>query len=108
MRAEIEKKDSACKGEAEEDYVGPALAGDFGMNYPLNYVRRAVDFLRQFNSWPDSGGWADQDTHLLDDIDQYVRIEHRLKWEVENGVPPEGYQEPQDTGSSPIFRMDNL
>jgi hypothetical protein len=74
----------------------------------VNYVRRAVFYLRHFKSWPDAGGWMDQDSRLLDDIDEYVRVESRIQWEVENGVPPEGFQEEQQTGSNPVFQMGDL
>lgn len=87
--------------------MGPPLAGDFGMNLPFWYVRRSVFYLRHFEMWPDGGGWADQDAGLLEDIETYVRVEQRVKWEVKNGVPGE-IEEEQQIGSAPIHRMDDL
>jgi hypothetical protein len=45
-----------------------------------------VFFLRQFKSWPDAGGWADQDAHLLEDIETFVRVERRAAWEAKHGI----------------------
>lgn len=85
LRDDAEQEERERKGE-EEDGHGPPSVGDFGMHYPISYVRRAVFFLRQFNTWPESGGWMDQDGYLLDDIHEYVKIERRVKWEVKHGV----------------------
>lgn len=34
--------------------------------------------------WPDSGGWADQDAALVDDVMEYLRVRARWAWELEH------------------------
>lgn len=58
--------------------------------------------------WPESGGWSSQDAYLIGDVLTFLRVRRRIEWEVENGVPPEGYQQEQKTGNNPVLRMDTL
>jgi len=49
-------------------------------------VERAVSFLRasSWNCWPESGGWAEQDARLVEDVLTYIQLEQRVQWEVEH------------------------
>lgn len=67
--------------------LGPPRPEDFGFHHPLDYVETAVSLLRasQWRCWPDDGGWASQDQSLIDDVMTYLRVERRVRWEVEHG-----------------------
>lgn len=61
------------------------IPDDFGFHYPYVYVRRTADILKASNfvCWPQSGGWENQDSFLVDDVLTYLGIENRIKWENE-------------------------
>lgn len=57
---------------------------DFGFHYPAEYVERAAALLKlsNFSSWPESGGWADQDDFLVADVMRWFHLRSRVMWEM--------------------------
>lgn len=52
--------------------------------HPEWYIERAIDILRRSNfvCWPESGGWAEQDELLVNDVMIYLALEAQMEWEA--------------------------
>lgn len=70
----------------DEDEGAPPLVEDFGFHYPLSYVSRAALFLERshWQCWPEAGGWAEQDSFLVEDVLAFLALRARLAWEVKH------------------------
>lgn len=89
MRKEIEQEERERKGEENEvDLQGPPDYSNFGFHHDQEYVVTTVHFLEASSwvCWPDSGGWASQDTYLVKDVMLYLRLRRRMRWEVKHGI----------------------
>jgi hypothetical protein len=68
-------------------------------------VQRAVYFLDRWGCLPEAGGWADQDSALLDDIETMSSLMERASWEAEH----EESSDYSDTETEmPVVRLDDL
>lgn len=81
LRKLLQEQKRRAGGEQE-----PERPADFGFTYPVEYVQKAVLFLDRWGCLPDSGGWADQDDALINDIMTYLTVRDRIAWEVEHEV----------------------
>lgn len=98
----------AVQQKPEDQQEPPPLIADFGFNYPVEFVRRAVWMLESSNwvAWPDSGGWAEQDEALVDDVFTWLAVRRRLEWEVKNGFNSDYEELPDDL--PPARRLEEL
>lgn len=69
------------RGEGEQP---PERLADFGFTYPVDYIQRSVRFLERWGVLPETGGWADQDSALIDDIETLSTLMERAEWEAEH------------------------
>lgn len=90
MRSSLEADKRRREGK-DNDRLGPPPLENFGFYLPFEYVETAVLFLREFSSWPESGGWSEQDWRLIEDIKTYTQLESRLLFEVEKGITDKAY-----------------
>lgn len=69
--------------------AAPPELDDFGFHHPYAFVEMAAQMLEVSNwvSWPESGGWTDQDSFLVRDVLTYFDLQARIEYEVEQGVP---------------------
>lgn len=87
----------------------PPLVRDFGFHHPPEYVEMAASLLvfSNWQCWPESGGWAEQDEYLVRDVKEWFRQRRRAEWEVkhpeEAGFDTEYEPLPDEM---PRFRMD--
>lgn len=81
-------EDDKAEREDKEDRFGPPLLADFGFVYPFEFIERTVGFLRlsNYQCWPEIGGWAEQDSALIDDVMVYLSLDRRVAWEVEHNI----------------------
>lgn len=85
MRREIVKQ--IAEADPEREAVEPDDISDFGFYYPVSYVSQVVQFLKLSNYcfWPREGGLDNQDAHLIDDVQTWLRLEDRLRYEYKSG-----------------------
>jgi hypothetical protein len=81
LREEVKQELSASDSKEPKDF------DDFGFHYPVEYVGQAAALLKlsNFTCWPESGGWADQDAFLVDDVMRWLNIRARFMWKLKYG-----------------------
>jgi hypothetical protein len=77
-------RDDAERELKNSDKREPPRVDDFGFHHPVEYVERTAMLLKlsDFVCWPESGGWADQDDFLVDDVMRWFGLRARVMWEL--------------------------
>lgn len=93
----------------EETAPLPPPMPKIGLYHEQSYVERTVALLKRsnFQSWPEAGGWANQDDLLVMDVQMYLALEVRMEWEARYGVEEDGDIIPLPTETK-RFSMDQL
>lgn len=99
-------RDQAVKQNRRvDDKLPPERLNDFGFTYPVDYIQRSVRWLDRWGILPEAGGWSDQDSALIDDIETLSTLMERAEWEVEHEENAE-YGETET--EVPVVRLGDL